>query len=759
MDHNRGPTSIGRSKLSANHRGRERLPQLLVRSSLRHPTLVALIWIALAILALPGVLSLRIETSTDSVLDRKGEPWKHYQLIRETFGGDELLVVAISDTDPFSAKLLEDTVRLTEILENVVGVRRVDSLSTVPYIRAAKNGSLLLSAALEPGVPKTTEARLALFRKLTKDRFAPRSLMSDDGRVLALNVYLDAELPRSFDDVVSEITKKVQAPNIRVSGVPIFRTEINLRTGSEVTKFSVITVLLIGAIFRLLFGSLRAAVVPILIGGLGGWLVFGTMGWVGIPLSLSTMILPSILLALGCAYTTHYVFAMGRATTISDRHLAFENVALPVALSGLTTAIGFVAIAVVPIEALQQVGGLGALGALITTGMVLTLAPIVLDRWHSETGMGIGERWIGDVGSKAILRLVAHPRLIVAVGLALGCAGTLGLPRLSLETDATKWFYRGSKVRDAYDGIRRDLSGISPINVVIQGEGDRFITEPEVLQALDSFSEFLRAHEDVGKVLSIADPLLSVHEVFDPDSRHITSRALAEQYMLLLSSEEQIWDFITPGHRTANVLLRMDDNGSDHLLDIARQAEEWWSENGVRGFGARATGIMFEFARAENRIAHGQILGAQLAIVCIGIILFLIFRSWKLAGAALVANFVPMVVAFGGMAWFGIPLDAGTVLVANLAIGIAVDDTIHFATVYQDEPTLRAALERVLPALASTTLAVGAGFCVLGFSEFAFTRNLGILTALIMALCFLADVVFLPCLLELAGANRAKGRA
>jgi predicted RND superfamily exporter protein len=703
----------------------------------------------LSILSLFGSLSLRIETSTDSVLDRRTEPWTFYETSQESFGGDELVVVAVSNEQPFSSFLLHEIVRLTGELEDIEGVRRVDSLATVPLIRADPNGSLDLTAALEPGVPTTESSRLVLFDKLKQDRIAPRSLISDDGRVAALNVFLEANLSRSFDDVIADISHRVEAPHVRLSGVPIFRTQINLRTASEVSAFAVITLILISVCFRLLFGSVRATLVPVAIGGLGGWLILGSMGALGFPLSLSTMILPSILLALGCAYSTHLVFAMGRETISSERHGAAEDVALPVALSGLTTAIGFVAIAVVPIEALRQVGILGALGALITTGLVLTLAPVILDRWPPQVSAGLGERWIGGVMRRSILKITSRPKFVILVSLVLGVAGGTALPNLSLETDATKWFRKGTEVRDAYDSIRRDLSGISPINIVITADDGRLVTEPKVIKALEELSTYLGTLDDVGKVLSIADPLLSVHRVFSPETDTIESIELSEQYMLMLSSEEQIFDLIEHDHRQANVLVRVDDNGSDHLLAIAKDAEDWWRTNGARGYKARATGIMFEFARAENRIADGQILGVQLAILCIGLLLLLIFRSRKLAAAALVANVVPMLIAFGGMAWLGIPLDAGSVLVANLALGIAVDDTIHFASVYQNEPTLDSTLRKVLPSLASTTLAVGAGFLILGFSEFAFTRNLGLLTATIMLLCFLADVVLLPCLLGL----------
>jgi len=757
--------------LTNTTRLREHLPRQIVRRSLRHPARVVALWLVLIAAALPGALRLRIETSTDSALDRESEPWAFYERSKETFGGDELIVVALSNGEPFAVELLDQTIRLTRRFEQIEGVRRVDSLASVPHIRSGEDGSLVLDAALESGVPETPDARAALLAALQRERIAPRSLLSDDGLVIALNLYLEAELDRSFDAVIGDIeavvreVEGVDGISARVSGVPIFRTQVNLRTSSEVMFFSLITVALIGILFRILFGSLAATFVPLAIGGLAVWLILGTMGGIGVPLSLSTMILPSILLALACAYSTHFVFAMGRSTAgagdaISRRRTGAEDVALPVVLSGLTTTIGFVAIAFVPIEAMREIGGLGAIGTLLITAAVSSLAPVMLDRWPPRVAVGAGERWFGGAGRRIILGLAAHPGRVVLVALGVGLVAGLGLPRLSLQTDATRWFSKGSPVRDDYESIRRDLSGISPINVVITPEDDAQVTEPAVLASIAALADHLRSIDDVGKVLSIADPLLSVHEVFDPTSRAIGSQALAEQYMLLLSSREPIWDLIEPGHRAANLLVRADDNGSDRLLALAEEAESWWAMHGAEGFRARATGIMFEFARAEDLIARGQIQGVQFAVVCVGLLLLLIFRSVWLAGAALVANLVPILIAFGGMAWLGIPLDAGTVVVANLALGIAVDDTIHVVALYDERPSLDRTLRRVLPALATTTLAVGLGFSVLGFSEFAFTRNLGVLTAIIMVLCFFGDILLLPCLIRLRSrAGAAQGSA
>jgi predicted RND superfamily exporter protein len=251
--------------------------------------------------------------------------------------------------------------------------------------------------------------------------------------------------------------------------------------------------------------------------------------------------------------------------------------------------------------------------------------------------------------------------------------------------------------------------------------------------------------------------LRQLHAAFAgvPDAGLPQDAALIEQYLLLLSSVDRMQDVLRTDHAGANVMLRVDDNSSDNLLDVARGAEAWWRAHGLAGVTARATGIMFEFARAEDEIALGQIRGLAASLLVIGGLALLIFRSRRVAAIAMIPDAVPLALTFGFMGLAGIPLDAATVLVGCLALGIAVDDTVHVLSGFVEHPrhrddprqALADTFRRVLPPMLLTTIAIAIGFGVLGLSDFAVTRNFGLLTAATVVVALLADLTLLPALL------------
>ena len=724
-------------------------------------------WAALLLLAGFGAPGLRIDTSTDSILDREDPAYAYHRYSQKLFGGEEMLVVAITSDEPWGAEALAEVARLSPRFEGMEHVRRVDSLDSTPLIRVAAGGDLQLDPPLADGIPGTPAGRRRLGAEVGADRIAPRNLVSDDGRVFALNLLLEAGTSDGFFELVEAARSQVDPQRSWISGVPVFRTEINTQTREELFFFVPLTIALMVALLFAVFRSVYAIALSLSVGLIGTGAMLGAMGATGVSITLITMILPSIVLALGCAYAMHVLAAAQGEHELDRLRGALLRVSLPVALSGLTTAIGFVSIAAVRIDAVREAGGFGALGVLVTLAATLTVLPACLALRNLPTFRPRFAATLEGPVSAALTRIATRRPGVVLLGWALLLLPLcIGLARVDAATDATSWFPEGTRPRDEYDHIRRALAGISPVNVVVESRGGRPVTEPEVVEAIDRMASHLEARSDVGKALSIADPLRQTHGGFmeDPTLPLPGSRALIEQYLLLLESVESIDDVVTEDRSAANVVLRVDDNRSGSLRDVAADAEAWWSEHGVPDFEARGTGTMFEFARAEDEITFGQIRGLTIAFLAIGVVLWLVFGRFDLAGLALVPNALPVLSIFGFMGFAGIALDAGTVMVGSLALGIAVDDTMHVITSLHEarergastELALATALTTNLPALTYTTVIIAVGFGVLGASDFTYIRNLGLLIMTIMGVCLAADVNLLPALLGLRRTSGAE---
>jgi predicted RND superfamily exporter protein len=518
------------------------------------------------------------------------------------------------------------------------------------------------------------------------------------------------------------------------------------------------TIVVIGIVLALLFGNPQAVVIPLASSGLGTWIMLGAMGMLEVPLAITTVILPSVLLALGCAYSVHLLSAVSDVP-VSERAEALLTVSLPIALSGLTTTLGFLAVSFVRIEAIQNIGIFGAFGVLSVLAVTLTAGPAALTLWPPPPRRVRFQEYIQDRVTPVLLGIaLRNRRAVMASWLAVMAAVSIGLGRLEIETDVILWFQRDDPIRIAYEKIRDRLSGISPLNVVIESTGDSKVNSPEVIRAIDRLSTFLDELPEVGRSLSIADPLRQIHGGFSGDeSLPLPSdEASIGQYLLLLESKRYINDFIARDWSAANIQLRVNDNSSDALLGVAAKAEGWWDQHGVAGYRARSTGIMYEFARAQDAIAWGQLKGLAFALLTILGILLAVFRWMRLALITLVPNVIPLAIGFGAMGLLGVPLDAGTVVIGNLVFGIAVDDSIHAVTGFLSRRTsgksaadsLAASYRNVLPPLVYTTVTVTLGFTVLAMSDFTPIRHLGLLTASLMVICLLADSLLLPAMLS-----------
>ena len=724
------------------------------------------VWALVVFICAGGIARLKIDTTTASFLDREDPAWRIYQDSLDQFGGDEFLAIALEGDEPFDRRTLEKVYSLSERLEELPDVRRVDSLRTVPIVDARPDGTVHLKPPLLHGVPDSAEGLDRLVEKVRKDRIAPRSLVSPDERVFAINVVFDEDVDGRRDVAVADAERLVGNENAWISGVPVFRTKVNDETRAELLLLVPLTLLVVGGV--VFWGFRRVWSVALALGtaALGTLLALGAMGATATPVSLSTFILPSILLALGCAYAMHVLMAARGIGGIAELEGAILRVSHAVAMSGLTTAIGFLAMATVRVSAIRELATFGAIGALGATAASLTFAPALLRIRSLDAASGGVERLRGSGFERWLVLFVSERKgAVAAFWVGMTMVFGVGLSKLDIETDIILWFPKGTEVRDSYEAIRERLSGITPMNVVVRSVGGEAVTEPHVVAAVDALTEHLESMPEIGRALSVADLLRQMHAGFSGDSNAglPESRALAEQYLLLLSSVEQVRDVVSEDRQSANVLLRVNTNGSRRLLAVGKAVEEWWAENGPPGFVVDTTGIMYEFGRAEEEIAYGQIRGLSLAFAAIGLILLAMLRAPGVALKALVPNVLPLVAAYGLMGLAAIPLDSATVCLGCIALGIAVDDTIHIVTGYRghrddgesNSDALSNTFRRVLAPVVLTSVAISGGFIVLGVSDFTLVRNFGLVTAGMVIVCLLADLTLLPVLLTGARGARA----
>lgn len=731
-----------------------------VRVATSSPRKTIGVWAAVVILAGAGIAQLRIDTTIATALNRRGQEWSTYIRSLDRHGGDEFITVAIEGR--FDAQTLEAVIELSDRLADLPDIRRVDSLATVPLIRPAPGGDIALDAALARGVPSESAALRELVAHIRNDRIAPGSLVSGDERVFAVNVLLDDDVTGNRLKVVEDVRQIAESFGGRISGVPVFREAVSSQTRRDLVTFIPLTIALIALLLFALFRSLRPVVVAFAVGGVGVAACLGSMGAAGRPLAVTTMVLPSVLLALGCAYSMHLLDrARHRRSTAEIREIA-TRVAQPVALSGVTTTIGFLSLTTVNIALIRDLALFGAIGVFVLTLAAATLGPAILVLFPAVGDADRLSLWLRGSAVRSLVRLATARRKAV-LGCWIVCAILvgLGLAQLRVSSDVILWFPRDSEVRDSYEVIRERLSGITPVNVLIEAQEDRSVAVPELIAAIDVLQEDLQSLPQVGKALSVAAPLRQIRDAYrgTPDSGLPETEAEAEQYLLLLEGVDQLGDFISADRSSTNVVLRVDNNASTEIVALAGWIRDWWQENGVVGYRATTTGIMYEFGRAQQEIVYGLLRGLLVAISVIGVIMLLVFRDLRTSLLALLPNAIPLLLAFGAMGLMGVALDSATVFVGSLALGIGVDDTIHVMLGYRSRVvrgisanrSLEECLEEVLPALVYTTIVIAIGFSVLTLSEYVLIRSFGAMTGGVVLVCLLADIVLLPALLLASG--------
>ena len=538
---------------------------------------------------------------------------------------------------------------------------------------------------------------------------------------------------------------------------------------------------LVGIVFALV--SLRSV-------RLGGLVIFvsyyaAILGLSLVPLTGGTMdmvlvVLPTLLMVLALSGAIHVANYWKHAvwedpTCAVDR--ATNMARTPCLMAAFTTAIGLISLATSELKPVKMFGVYAAIGAMISVFMVLYGLPALLqmtpmrrvrpDEVNPRRWLGFGAFVCGR--SRKIMWLTVAASLVCAFGLRW----------FQTETKVIKYFQPRSRLVQDYQHIEDSLTGVTPIEIVVSFNREaqaeyRFLERMEIVRNVE---EKLRQHPDIYGTLSLAafqverlppaDDASTRERIFYNRRSNETEKRVKDGEVsgaagfVRMVDAESLPGSEKPWAENQAELWRINAQAS-LMADTNYESLTAELDNSVRevaryypGMTHVITGRVPLFLRTQQAVLESLIASFGLAFVLIAAVMMLVLRD-PIAGAlSMVPNLLPVVSVFGLVSWFGTRIDVGTMVTASVALGIAVDGTLHLLTWFRDglkrgysrERSVMLALSHCGPAMWQTSAAVGIGLLMLLPAELLLISRFGWLMAALIGAALLGDLLLLPAFL------------
>ncbi|NQY15613.1 MAG: MMPL family transporter, partial [Henriciella sp.] len=374
----------------------------------------------------------------------------------------------------------------------------------------------------------------------------------------------------------------------------------------------------------------------------------------------------------------------------------------------------------------------------------------VVGRWLDG---GNAAQWIGS--NRAIL---VSGVLIVS----LFAVTFVGSNRIELNDQYSKYFSEDLEFRRDTDFARSRLNGIINIDFNIESSGQTEVIAPAALGEVEAFANWLRTQPSVTYVHSPVNLFKKLNQNFHNDDERYFSipdtREMVAQYLLILELSlprgQDTSNFITLDKSAIKLSAITSDLTAAESRELRVAAENWFRQNSAVGLTAEGMSTHLMFAYVSQNNIEGMLRGVPLALLGIAMILGWSFHSFWIGAAALISITLPIAASFGIWGLLYGQIGTAAAVVAAVAVGIVVDDTVHFLTRYHDakatdlsnrESSIKA-LRRSGPAIITSSLILTLGFFILSFSTFKVNQNMGGLmvivtvVALIFVLIILASI-------------------
>jgi uncharacterized protein len=660
------------------------------RHLIRWQWIVVVMLVCVTGVALSGMTRLRVDPSNAGLLPRQGDDAQVYQRFLTTFGSDEDILVAFHD--PQQSLLAP---------EGLAAVQRLtQALAELPHVATVHS----LTNAQDMTQLRLTPFGIAVPRLIPDENLTPEQVQAIQYNAQVIGTLLSADLHTAGILVVPEnvgvtassreawltAVRAVAAQHaghgrqIYVAGTPLERSDVTHYIQRDQKHIIPLVFLVLLGVTYGIYRVKRFAGLSLSCVLLSLIWTMGSVGFIGIPLNVITSLLPAVITVVSVSVVIHLVNQFideveAGASGAEAVENAVGHVGTACLLTSVTNAMGFFSLPVIQAPAIQEFGLFAGLGVLLAFVATMTFAPLVLLR----IGRVPSTRWLHlkDGRLEALLDrlttwVATHRRAVF-----LGVVGLLavmipGIWKITEGTDMVRALKQDAPLRVSSEFIDQHLTGAHSLELLLQVPGSADLASPAVIRQVLAFSHWLRTQPGVTAVFSPWEPLRSVPAelLADDDQLKVLGTLLPLGFPL------DAW--LNAKSKALRISARVTSLDSAHFLALADRVRQ----RGVQmSLPLQATGTYYQFSQMSRALVRNQVASLACAMVMILGTITIALRSWKMGLVAAIPNLLPTFMIFGLMGWLGIELSAATTMIASVALGLFVDDTIHLLYLYRQE--------------------------------------------------------------------------
>lgn len=657
---------------------------------------------------------------------------------------------------------------------------RVDSLSNFQHTYAEEDDLIVEDLIEQPAASYTADALSAKIRLAMDEPLLERRLISPDGVTSGLSVTLNlpednlAAVPAAVAKaraMVDTVRKTYPDITVALSGAVLMNNAFSEASQNDMATLQPLMYGILLLMLAIFVRSISGTVATLFVIAFSAVGAMGLAGYLGIGLTPPSAVAPTIILTLAIADSVHVLVTMMKEMSRgATKHNAIREALRinfqPVLLTSLTTMIGFLSLNFSDSPPFRDLGNITAMGVALAWVYSITFLPAMMAVLPVRVAAApvTGEQ--GTAMDRLADFVIARRKPLLVSMSALVIVLFALLPRIDLNDQFVEYFDHSISFRTDTDFMTDKLTGIYQLEYSIGSGESGGISNPEYLQKLEDFANWLRTQPEVMHVYAFTDIIKRLNKNMHADNpdyyRVPDTRDMAAQYLLMyqmsLPYGLDLNDRINVDQSSTRVTATLHNLNTKDTRAFKTRSEGWLEANAPAYMRTEATSPVVMFAYISERNINSMITGNLVAFALISLSIGVALRSLRMGVISLLPNVVPAGMAFGVWALLVGQVNMAVATVAAVSLGIIVDDTVHFLSKYNrartekgytPEQAVRYAFNTVGTALLVTTIVLVMGFSILAFSAFQINNTMGLLTAMAIGLALVVDFFLLPPLLIL----------